>query len=252
MTLDCGDLAWRKLKAHRPCGFLLSCQGRGGRKGLYYSSETFRQSVFNHKERGERSKANRDRVKISPALTDLSSLLHDGEAFIYYFKEVEKIITTVIPHLMCPKPPITPWPAALCWIYRERAHPRSKTDGHESLLLCKIYEKKTTRTSHLSPKIFQTPPSSSSIITYLPVYMIIRLTRAGPSSSSSSYAVCPLSLVSAQFQRHWDMREGSFLGSLVLLISSLITGHYSWVSDASLLPRTLDMMHSDTLSPTNK
>lgn len=34
--------------------------------------------------------------KISPALTDLSSLLHDGEAFIYYFKEVEKIITAVI------------------------------------------------------------------------------------------------------------------------------------------------------------
>lgn len=50
---------------------------------------------------------------MSPALTDLSSLLHDGEAFIYCFKEVEKIITAVIPHLTCPKPPITPWPAAL-------------------------------------------------------------------------------------------------------------------------------------------
>jgi len=47
-------------------------------------------------------------------LTDLSSLLHDGEAFICSFKEVEEIITIVIPHLMCPKPPITPWPAALC------------------------------------------------------------------------------------------------------------------------------------------
>lgn len=46
-------------------------------------------------------------------MTDLSSLLHDGEAFIYYFKEVEKIITTVIPHLMCPEPPITPRPAAV-------------------------------------------------------------------------------------------------------------------------------------------
>jgi len=48
------------------------------------------------------------------------------------------------------------------------------------------------------------------------------------------------------------MREWSFLGSLILLIISLITGHYSWVSDVSPLHRTLDMMHSDTLSPTNK
>lgn len=48
------------------------------------------------------------------------------------------------------------------------------------------------------------------------------------------------------------MREGSFIGSLVPLISSLITGHYSWVSDVSSLPGTLDMMHSDTSSPTNK
>lgn len=82
--------------------------------------------------------------------------------------------------------------------------------------------------------------------------MLIKLTRAGLSSSLSSYAVCPLSPAPASFQRHWDMREGSFIGSLVLLISSLITGHYSWVSDVSPLPRTLDMMHSDTLSPTNK
>lgn len=121
MTLDCRDLAWRGLKAHRLCGFLLSCQGRrGGIKAPCYSSGAFRQSVFNHKRGGrERSQANKDRVKISPALTDLSSLLHDGKAFIYYFKEVEKIITTVIPHLMCPKPPITPWPTALSlWIQR--------------------------------------------------------------------------------------------------------------------------------------
>ncbi len=70
-------------------------------------------------KRGKKSQANKDGEKISPALTGLSSLLHDGEAFIYYFKEVEKIITTVIPHLMCPKPPITPWPAALSAEYRE-------------------------------------------------------------------------------------------------------------------------------------
>lgn len=94
--------------------------------------------------------------------------------------------------------------------------------------------------------------SSSSIITYSPVQMIIRLMRVGLSSWSSSHAVSPLSLATASFQRHWDMREGSFIGSLVLLISFLITGHYSWVSDVSPLPRTLDMMHSDTLSPTNK
>lgn len=62
-----------------------------------YSSGACRQSVFNHK-RGERgSRQIRTGQKCSPALTDLSSLLHDGEAFIYYFKEVEKIITTVIP-----------------------------------------------------------------------------------------------------------------------------------------------------------
>lgn len=155
--------------------FYYHVRKEGGRKGLYYSSETFRQSVFNHKERGERSKANRDRVKISPALTDLSSLLHDGEAFIYYFKEVEKIITTVIPHLMCPKPPITPWPAALCWIYRERAHPRSKTDGHESFLLCKISSwKKKKRQQELANCH---PKSSKHLPHHLPSSLIYLYTR---------------------------------------------------------------------------
>lgn len=36
-----------------------------------------------------------------------SSPLHDGRAFIYYFKEVEKIITAVILHLMSSEMPIT-------------------------------------------------------------------------------------------------------------------------------------------------
>lgn len=36
-----------------------------------------------------------------------SSPLHDGRAFIYYFKEVEKIITAVILHLMSSEVPIT-------------------------------------------------------------------------------------------------------------------------------------------------
>lgn len=108
------------------------------------------------------------------------------------------------------------------------------------------------RSCHLISREHLRTASSSSIIAYSPVQMVIRLTRAGPYSSSSCYAVCPLSPAPASFQRHWDMKEGSFIGSLVRLISSLITGHYSWVSDVSPLPRNLDMMHSDTLSPTNK
>lgn len=43
---------------------------------------------------------NKDGLNISVALTDLSSQLLDGEPFICYFKEAEKIITTVSPHLM--------------------------------------------------------------------------------------------------------------------------------------------------------
>lgn len=77
--------------------------------------------------------------------------------------------------------------------------------------------------------------------------------ESGPSPPPPScYAVCPLSAAAASLQRRWDMREGSFIGSLVLLISFLITGHYIWVSDVSPLPRTSDTMLSDTLSHTNK
>lgn len=218
MTLDCRDLAWRGLKAHRLCGFLLSCQGRrGGIKAPCYSSGAFRQSVFNHKRGGrERSQANKDRVKISPALTDLSSLLHDGKAFIYYFKEVEKIITTVIPHLMCPKPPITPWPTALSlWIQRGEGlsvcssakirfflynpSPNKKKKKKDRCFCClwgslspdlPLVQNNNIKNDNRSypaaawnlAKHLRTA-SLSSIITYSPVRMIIRLTRAGLSSS---------------------------------------------------------------------
>lgn len=128
----------KETKSTSPMWFFIIMSGKREEERACTIHQRHSDKAYLTTKRGERSKANRDRVKISPALTDLSSLLHDGEAFIYYFKEVEKIITTVIPHLMCPKPPITPWPAALCWIYIERAHPCSKTDGHESFLLCKI------------------------------------------------------------------------------------------------------------------
>lgn len=164
-------------------------------------------------------------MKISPALTDLSRLLHDGEAFIYYFKEVEKIITTVIPHLMCPEPPITLWPAAVWAEYRKwelssSCSKKREREGHKSFFLCTRNNK-----THLQT------PSSCSIMAYPPVFLLIWL----------MISVVVLHLPLRRRPKHCrDIREGSFLRSLVLLISSLITGHYSWVSAASPLCRTFD------------
>lgn len=95
---------------------------------------------------------------------------------------------------MCPKPPITPWPAALSDEYRERGSSLAKilTQWKERCVCClresssgeQRYNIKYDSGSHAAvtwnlAKHLRTA-SSSSVITYSPAWMTIRLTRVRP------------------------------------------------------------------------
>ena len=73
----------------------------------------------------------------------------------------------------------------------------------------------------LEPGAGETLNTSSSVLTCVGVIKV-NGSRGRPRPRPRPLSPSPL-----LFQRHWGMREGSFIGSLVLLISSLITGHYS-------------------------